>query len=163
MVNGAKKQAWWEQVTNAIGAVDAGGAGGDVIVATIGAGAKNVVVGKDNVQQVTEVLGQPQPDDSTAIAAGLQQLSVALTGLALSETEKARAEARLEMVQEELTRTDGAPDGGLIVKASEWLLQNQPALRAALGAFFALPAVGRALGEAGQGVSAWAAKQFARS
>jgi hypothetical protein len=160
MANGDKKQAWWEQVTNAIGAVDASGAGGDVIVATIGAGAKNVVVGKGNVQQVTEVLGQPQPDDSAQITAGLQQLSTALTRLALSETEKARAEARLEILQEELTKPDGAPDGGMIVKAGDWLLHNLPALSEALGAFFALPAVGRALGDAGSTALNWAMRSF---
>ena len=162
MVNGDKKQAWWEQVTNAIGAVDASGAGGDVIVATIGAGAKNVVVGKGNVQQVTEVLGQPQPDDRSAIAAGLQQLSTALAALSLSETERARGEARLEILQDELTKSDGAPDGGMIVKAGDWLLQNLPALRKALGAFFALPAVRRELGEAGSIALNWARRGIPR-
>ena len=162
MANGDKKQAWWEQVTNAIGAVDASGAGGDVIVATIGAGAKNVVVGKGNVQQVTEVIGQPQPDDRAQIAAGLQQLSAALTALSLAETERARGEARLEILQDELTKSDGAPDGGMIVKAGDWLLQNLPVLSEALGAFFALPAVGRALGEAGSAALNWAMSSFPR-
>ncbi len=162
MAKDDKQQAWWEQVTNAIGAVDASGAGGDVIVATVGAGAKNVVVGKGNVQQVTEVLGQPQPDDRAQIAAGLQQLSAALARLALSETEKARAEARLEILHDELTKPDGAPDGGLIVKAGDWLLQNLPALSEALGAFIALPAVGRALGEAGSTALDWAMRSFPR-
>ena len=162
MVNGDKKQAWWEQVTNAIGAVDASGAGGDVIVATIGAGAKNVVVGKGNVQQVTEASGQPQADDRAQIAAGLQQLSAALTALSLSETERARGEARLEILQDELTKPDGAPDGGMVVKAGDWLLQNLPALSEALGAFIALPAVGRALGEAGAAALNWAMRSFPR-
>ena len=162
MASEDKKQAWWEQVTNAIGAVDASGAGGDVIVATIGAGAKNVVVGKGNVQQVTEVIGQPQPDDRAQIAAGLQQLSAALTALSLAETERARGEARLEILQDELTKSDGAPDGGMIVKAGDWLLQNLPALSEALGAFFALPAVGRALGEAGSAALNWAMSSFPR-
>mgnify|MGYP002377123656 CR=1 FL=1 len=155
------KQAWWEQVTNAIGAVDASGAGGDVIVATVGANAKNVVVGKNNVQQVTEMLGQPQPDDRAEIAAGLEQLNAALARLSLTETEKARAEVRLEILRDELAKADGAPDGDMLVKAGDWLLQNLPALTEALGAFFALPAVGRALGAAGQNAVAWAAKQFA--
>jgi hypothetical protein len=161
VANGDKKQAWWEQVTNAIGAVDAGGAGGDVIVATVGAGAKNVVVGKNNVQQVTEVLGQPQPDDRAEIAAGLDQLNAALARLTLTETEKARAEVRLEILHDELTKSGGAPDGDMLVKAGDWLLQNLPALTEALGAFFALPAVGRALGAAGQNAVAWAVKQLA--
>jgi hypothetical protein len=162
VANGDKKQAWWEQVTNAIGAVDAGGAGGDVIVATIGAGAKNVVVGKNNVQQVTEVLGQPQPDDRAEIAAGLEQLHAALARLTLTETEKARAEVRLEILQDELAKADGAPDGDMLVKAGDWLLQNLPALTEALGAFFALPAVGRALGEAGPTAISWAMRSFPR-
>jgi hypothetical protein len=162
VANDDKKQAWWEQVTNAIGAVDAGGAGGDVIVATVGAGAKNVVVGKNNVQRVTEVLGQPQPDDRAEIAAGLEQLNAALARLTLTETEKARAEVRLEILRDELTNADAAPDGDMLAKAGDWLLQNLPALTEALGAFFALPAVGRALGEAGSTALNWAVRSFPR-
>lgn len=160
MAKNDKHQTWWEQVTNAIGPLDASGAAGDVIVANVGAGARNVVVGKNNVQKVSEVLGPAQPDDAAQIAAGLQQLASALANLALSEPARARAEARVEILQDELTKAGAAPDGGLVVKAGDWLLQNCPALKDALGTFFALPAVGRALGEAGESAVAWAARQF---
>ena len=42
----------------------------------------------------------------------------------------------------------------------DWLLDNLPAIGEALGALFALPAVGRVVGKAGEGAVKWVTQRF---
>ncbi len=154
-------QPWWEQVSNAIGSVDASNAAGDVIIAVVGAGARNVAAGKNITQTVHEVLGPPAPDDSEQVKGGFADLLAALARLPVDAAAAERAKMRIELLQEELTRgADDTPNAGTITSMGDWLLTNLPALSGALGALFALPAAGRAIGRAGEPAVQWVQQRF---
>ncbi len=114
-----KTQPWWEQVSNAIGQVDARNTTGDVIVAVVGVGAKNVAAGKNITQTVTEVLGPPTPDDKKQIEQGFAKLLDALAKLPVDEAAAERAKARIEILQEELAKP--GDDGQTPARSSEWV------------------------------------------
>lgn len=136
--------------------------GGDAVIATVGAGAKNVAVGKTISQQVTEGPAAPTPDDLPLITAALNQVASALTTLALDENRRGRAEQALEDLQTELTKSapEEEPDGKTIVKMGERLLELAPPLIEALAALFATPAVAKVLGKAGAAALTWVKKRF---
>ena len=119
---------------------------GDTITATIGAGAKNVAVGKDIRQTITENYGPPTPDDKPAIEAQLQRVMDALNAATTIDRRKAgRAEGELAALQEELTKTgaDETPNATTITRVGDWLLNNVPEIGQALTELFGMPAVGR--------------------
>jgi hypothetical protein len=156
-----KTQPWWEQVSNAIGTVNASDTKGDVIIAVVGAGAKNVAAGKDITQTVTEVLGPPTPDDRTQIEQGFAVLLDALARLQVDEAAADRAKTRIEILQEELGKTgDDVPSASTVARMGDWLLDNLPAIGEALGTLFALPAVGRVVGKAGEAAVKWVQQRF---
>jgi len=156
-----KTQPWWEQVSNAIGSVDASNAAGDVIVAVVGAGARNVAVGKNITQTVAEVLGPSAPDDAAQVKQGFAALLAALARLPVDAASAERAKMRIELLQEELTRGDAeTPNAGTITSMGDWLLNNLPALAGPLATLFALPAVGRVLGRAGEPAVKWVQQHF---
>ena len=160
-MNTDKPQPWWEQVSNAIGSVDASHAAGDVIIAVVGAGARNVAVGKNITQTVHEVLGPPAPDDSEQVRQGFAALLAALARLPIDAGAAERAKMRIELLQEELTRGDNeTPNAGTITSMGDWLLTNLPTLSSALGALFALPAAGRVLARAGEPAVKWVQQRF---
>lgn len=135
---------------------------GDSIVANIGSGAKNVAVGKNITQTVTEQYGPPQPDDRPAIEAQLQRVIAALNAASIDPRTAGRAEGYIEDLQEELTKTgkDETPDTRTITRAGDWLLDNVPDLTAALGELFGLPAVGRLLSKGGEAALRWVRQRF---
>jgi hypothetical protein len=137
-------------------------AGGDVIIATVGAGAKNIAAGKNITQRVTEGAGAAAPDDQPLIEAALNRVVAALMTLPLDENKRGRAEQTLEDLQAELTKTapEEEPDGKTIVKMGERLLELAPPLIEALAALFATPAVAQVVGKAGEVVRAWVKKRF---
>jgi hypothetical protein len=139
--------------------------GGDSIVANIGSGAKNVAVGKNITQTITEQVGPPQPDDKPAIEAQLQRLLVALNTASIEPRTAGRAEGYIEDLQGELTKTgkDETPDSNTITKASDWLLKNVPELTTALGELFGMPAVGRILAKTGEATIEWVRQRFGRT
>ena len=156
-----KTQPWWEQVSNAIGTVDASNTKGDVIIAVVGAGAKNVAAGKNITQSVTEVLGPPTPDDKKQIEQGFAGLLDALARLQVDEAAVDRAKTRIEILQEELGKTgDDVPSASTVARMGDWLLDNLPAIGEALGTLFALPAVGRVVGKAGEAAVKWVQQRF---
>ncbi len=158
-----KTQPWWEQVSNAIGSVDASHAAGDVIIAVVGAGARNVAAGKNITQTVNEVLGPPAPDDSEQVKQGFAALVAALARLPVDAGAAERAKMRIELLQEELTRRDDeTPNAATITSMGDWLLNNVPALAGALGDLFALPAAGRVLGRAGEPAVKWVQQRFGK-
>lgn len=136
--------------------------GGDKIVATIGAGAKNVAVGKDIRQTVTETYGPPTPDDKPLIQAQFQRILIVLNAVAVDPRTAGKAEANLEMLQDELTKTaaDETPEASAIVRAGDSLLTNVPQLKPALAELFGMPAVGKVLSKAGDAVVAWGKTRF---
>lgn len=161
-VSDNSQQPWWEQVAAGMGDIDASGAGGDVIVANVGPGARNVAVGKNITQQIVEALGEPTPDDRTLIQTHFEQLHALLEQSAADPRTVGRAEANLEMLQAELDKTsdDDAPDAGTITRIGDWLLENVPDIAAALTELFGLPAVGRVLAKAGAAAVTWARTRF---
>jgi hypothetical protein len=156
-----KTQPWWEQASNAVGSLDASNAAGDVIIAFVGAGAKNVAAGKNITQTVTEILGPPTPDDKKQIEQGFAKLLDALAGLQVDEAAADRAKMRIEILQEEVAKADDdVPNAGTIIKMGDWLLNNLPAIGEALGTVFALPAIGRVVGKAGDAAVKWVQQRF---
>jgi hypothetical protein len=164
MMESANVQPWWEQVANSIGKVDASNTTGDVIIVTVGAGAKNVAVGKNITQAVTEVLGPPTPDDKKLIEQQFTQITTAFQGLQskLDPTKAQFAQFQLLLLQGELAKTGEAetPSDSTITKVGNWLLDNLPELGQALGSLFALPAVGRVIGKAGEVAVKWVLQRF---
>lgn len=145
---------WWDQIQ----------AGGDVIIATIGAGASNVAVGKGITQQIYQLVGPPTPDDRKAIGEKLDGIEAALAAqLAGDDAAKAEmAKFQLQLLRGELTKTgeNETPSAGAITLAGNWLLDNTPSLIEALTSLFATPAVGRVLGKAGEAAITWARERL---
>ena len=135
---------------------------GDVITANIGAGAKNIAVGKDIRQTITETYGPPTPDDKQIIEAQFQRILDALNATTIDPRTAGRAESNLEVLQAELTKTgeDETPNASTITRVGDWLLDNVSELTQALAELFGLPAVGRVLGKAGESAVAWWRQRF---
>ncbi|MCL5999662.1 MAG: hypothetical protein M1546_26910, partial [Chloroflexi bacterium] len=152
--------AWWDHLPAQ--AQDAA-VTGDVIVATIGAGATGVAVGKHISQHVQVSLGPATPSDPQLIEQAFQQVSTALESAPLDATVRSMAGFQLGLLKGELLKpSDGAaPSANTITQVGAWLLQQAPALRPALGDLFGLPASGRVLARAGDAAVAWAQQAFA--
>lgn len=131
-------------------------AGGDVIIATVGAGAKNVAIGKE-IQQTINELGAPTPADRQTIEQHFVQLLAQLNKANLEPRIAGRTEANLEMLKEELSKTaeQETPNAGTITRIGDWLLDNVPELAQAVTELFGLPAVAKVLGKAGEAAVQW--------
>lgn len=154
---------WWEQlpnVSNSIAGLDLSEVKGSVIVANVGPGSRNVAIGENITQIVTETLGEPQADDRARIEAQMAQLVERVNLAALEPRTAGKAEARLEDLETELTRQDEKPDASQIIRIGDWLLENVPEISHALGELFGIPAVGRVLAKAGGAAVEWARKTF---
>ena len=145
---------WWDQLAAGPADFDIGG---DVIIANIGAGARNVAVGKNIQQTVYETVGEPMPDDKTVIQ---EQLAAFRRSLAASQLQA--AQFPIQMLETELTKTgdDETPSGSVIMQAGDFLIDNLPDIAEALATLFAAPAVGRVLGKAGQETVNWLRERF---
>lgn len=131
-------------------------AGGDVIVATVGVGAKGVAIGK-NIQQTINELGAPTPADRQTIEQHFAQILAQLNKADLEPRIAGRAEANLEMLKEELSKTaeQETPTASTITRIGDWLLDNVPELAQAVTELFGLPAVAKVLGKAGEAAVDW--------
>jgi hypothetical protein len=158
----SKKPAWWDQLPDQLGSFETGDIGGSVIIGTVGAGAKNVAIGQNITQIISESLGPHTPDDRAIIAAQVQRVIAALDATAIEPRTLGRAEANLETLQNELTKTgDGEqPDANTITRVGDWLLDNVPELVQILSELFGLPAVGRVLSKAGEEAIQWVRQRF---
>jgi hypothetical protein len=151
-------EPWWSQLP---GGDAATAAGGDVIIATIGAGATGVAVGKNISQQIQTTLGPATPSDPQLIEQAVQQVSDALKDAALDGAIKPVADFQLGLLKGELLKTEGAlPSANTITGVGGWLLQQAPVLRPALAGLFGLPATGRVLIRAGDAAVTWAKQTF---
>lgn len=148
------ESAWWDQVPPQ--------AGGDVIIATIGAGARGVAVGKNISQNLQAALGPATPSDPQLIGQALQHVNDALAGMVLDAAIKGIATFQLNLLKGELSKTESepAPSASTITQVGDWLLQQTSALRPALADLFALPAAGRAVARAGDSAVAWVRQTF---
>jgi hypothetical protein len=145
---------WWQQIR----------AAGDVIIASVGAGASNVAVGKGITQQVTQLLGPPAPDDRQIILQKLSEIDAALAAQP-SVADAGRLEVaklQLQLLRGELAKTaEGeTPSASAITLAGSWLLDNLPSMRSALAHLFATPAAGRVLAKAGEDAVTWAKERL---
>jgi hypothetical protein len=129
------------------------GAAGDVIVANIGPGARQVAVGKDIRQG-----DAPGPADADDLAARFDQLEAALAALRPQLGSAAEMAAfQLRLLRGELTKDESStPSAAAITAVGGWLLANVPQLAGALAALLAAPAARRALARAGPEAVAWA-------
>lgn len=159
-----KETPWWQQLPETAPKIETGKTKGDVIIATVGAGAKNVAVGKNIHQVITEVLGTPQPDDKTIIEAQLAQVKSTLQSLQGKADAMLlqMADFQLKLLTSELTKTaEGeTPSASTITQVGDWLLDNLPSIAETLTSLFATPAVGRVIGKAGEAVVDWIKKRF---
>ena len=151
------RQPWWRELSLAGGEVYTG----DIIIAEVGAGARGVVVGKNQqvTQSIYEIVGEPQPDDRELIEDALSALRTALQapGQKIDPAQAAMAEFQLELLGGELTKTEEGelPSANTIMRVGEWLLEHVPSIGAGLTRLFDTPAVARVLAKAGDGLVGW--------
>jgi hypothetical protein len=151
-----ERQAWWDQIPVH--------AGGDVIVGTVGAGSTGVAIGKNIAQTVTQVLGEPTPDDRQVIEQQFAQVRAALhqAGGQLDPATANMAQFQVNLLQGELTKTEPGevPSASTITQVGDWLLDNVPQIAEALVSLFATPAVGKVVGLAGELAVTWVKARF---
>lgn len=147
---------WWTQLKGLN--IDTGG--GDLIITTIGDGARNVAAGKNIQQQITEVLGEPTSDDAEIIANQFAALESTVS--TLDEQMRSFVEMQVGLLKSEFSKVekDETPSDTTITQVGDWLLDNAPALVEELTTLFGLPAVGKVLGKAGETAIDWARKKF---
>lgn len=162
-------KAWWEQLgedqdPTGIGAVDTSGVTGDVIIGIVGAGASDVVVGKNITQRIYNLVGAPTPDDKELIAQKFAEIEAALDAQkgTLDAGKVQTAEGYLQLLRGELMKTGEAeiPSASTITLVGNWLLDNVPPIIEALASLFATPAVGRVVGKAGEVAASWVKQRF---
>ena len=155
---------WWENLPATTGDFSAHDIDGDVIIATVGDGAKNVAVGKHITQIVQEVLGEAAPDDRQIIERQLAQVKAVLKEIQgqVDSVTWVRAEDRVPILAGELTKTEEneTPSSSTIITVGDWLLDNVPEIAEALTSLFATPAVGRVVGKAGEAAVNWVKQRF---
>jgi hypothetical protein len=158
------KPNWWDNLPDTIGDFSADDIGGDVIIATVGDGAKNVAVGKKITQIVQETLGKATPNDGQIIAQQLAQVKAVLREIQgqVDPVTWVRAEDRVPILEGELTKTKETetPSSSTIITVGDWLLDNVPEIAEALTSLFATPAVGRVVGKAGEAAVNWVKQRF---
>jgi hypothetical protein len=133
---------------------------GDVIIATIGAGARNVAVGKNITQQSTE----DALADRRLIEQRLAGIEGALQRLKskLNPPLTAMAAFQLKLLRGELTKTGAgeSPSASTIVEVGDWLLENIPEIRPLLADLFSTPAGQTVLARTGERGMNWAGERF---
>jgi hypothetical protein len=158
------ERPWWDQLPTPAPKIETRKTKGDVIIATVGSGARNVAVGKNIHQVITEILGEPQPDDKTVIKSQLTQVKStldSLNGIADAMTLQ-MADFQLKLLGAELTKTgeEETPSASTITQVGDWLLDSLPQIAEILTSLFATPAVGRVVGKAGEVAVAWVKTRF---
>ncbi len=155
----SKDDAWWENLPAHVG--------GDIIIGEIGAGAKGAAIGKNIQQTITEILGEPTPQDKAVIEERIAELGESVAGLKsqLDESTARMAEFQLKLLEGELTKTeeDEQPSASTITQVGDWLLDNVPDIAEAVAGLFATPAVGKVVGKAGEAAVTWVRKRFSKS
>jgi hypothetical protein len=157
---------WWDSLPETIGDFQAGDIDGDVIIASVGAGAQNVAIGKNITQAVYETLGEPTPDDRQTIEEGLARVKAALAEVEgeIGESAVKMAGGMLAQIKNELLKTgeDETPNAAIITQMGDLLLDSVPQITEALAGLFATPAVGRVMGKAGETAITWVRRRFGR-
>jgi hypothetical protein len=133
------------------------GAGGDMIIADVGAGAQNVAVGK-NISQHNA--GAPA-DERAEVESALAALEAALRGLDGAAPLLSVLPLQIGLLRGELTKTPpDTPSASTLTQVGDWLIAALPASTPALARLFAAPAARRALERAGPQAVAWAGSRI---
>lgn len=129
--------------------------GGDIIEGHVGSG-ENIAIGK-NITLIKQTLGQPRPGDTEEVAKAIQGLREEFQKLIpqLNERQRYLAEDKIDIIEAQLQKKDGAPSGDLIRSAGDWLIDNIPTIGGALLSAFIPDPVGRVLVTAGTATIAW--------
>jgi CHAT domain-containing protein len=163
-MSSTRERYWWENLPDTIGDFQAGDIGGDVIIASVGAGAQNVAIGKNITQTIYETLGEPTPDDRGIIEEGLVVVRAALADIKseIGESAAKMAGGLLTQIETELLKTgkDETPNAVIMTQMGDLLLDSVPQIADALAGLFATPAVGRVVGKAGETAVAWVRQRF---
>ena len=158
---------WWDSLPEAIVDFQAGDIDGDVVIASVGAGAQNVAIGKNITQAIYETMGEPTPDDGQIIQDGLAQVESALAEAEgqIGASAAKMAGGILAQIENELLKTgeDESPNAAIITQMGDLLLDSVPRITDALANLFATPAVGRVMGKAGETAVTWARRRFGSS
>ena len=151
-----ESQAWWDKIPAQ--------AGGDVIIGTVGAGARGVAVGKNITQTLYDMLGEPLPGDKQIIDQRMAAVTAALGQMQaqLDANTAKMAEFQLKLLHGELAKTEKEekPSASTITQVGDWLLDNVPEIAQALTSLFATPAVGKVVGMAGEVAVKWVKQRF---
>jgi hypothetical protein len=130
---------------------------GDVIIATIGAAAQHVAVGK-GITQISGALASsssaPQRNALLAAWAGLRPTLAAPTAQL--------AEFQIELLAAELERldADAAPSSNTVIRCAHWLLANLPQLTEPLVVLLSSPPVVAALSRTSADYAIWLAQNL---
>jgi hypothetical protein len=137
---------------------------GDVIMAEVGAGAKNVAVGKNVAQANVDVSGRPASDDAQVIEHHFKRLAEALDQARgqVDASAMAVADFQMKLLRGELgkTKENDVPSATAILQVGDWLLTNLPQIKPALTALFTAPAVSRVMAKAGSDAVSWTKAKF---
>lgn len=158
------EQNWWDKLPNTIGDFGARDISGDVVIASVGDDAQNVLIGKAIAQTVLTALGEPTADDKQIIQ---EQFSEVRGTLKQAEPEigksaETMAQGLLTQLETELVKTgeDETPNASTITQIGDLLLDSVPQVAEVLASLFATPAVGRVVGKAGEAALSWVKKRF---
>ncbi len=139
-------------------------AGGDTIVANIGAGAQGIAVGKHIQQIITSGAEVDLDADRRAIEALLARLERDLSNgtSRIDGATVTMATFQLRLLAGELDKigTRATPSASTISQVGDWLVDNVPPLQDALAALFTAPAVLRVLHQADPPLDAWLQRRF---
>ena len=155
-----------DEAASLLGAVGLPGvptAGGDIIMATIGAGAQGVAVGK-HIQQTISATDPPESDERATLGALLTGLEQTLAVSQFDGTIQAMASFQLRLLTSELRKdpAGAVPSASTIQQVTDWLIQNVPTLAPSLNSFFRTPAVLRVLRRTDTPLDSWLEQRFGR-
>jgi hypothetical protein len=158
------QQNWWDNLPDTIGDFSARDIGGDVVIASVGDGAQNVLIGKSITQTVLTALGEPTADDKQIIQDQFAEVRDTLkqTEPEIGKSAETMAQGLLNQMEAELVKTgeDEIPNAGTITQIGDLLLDSVPQVAEALTSLFATPAVGRVVGKAGEAALKWVKTRF---
>jgi hypothetical protein len=139
-------------------------AGGDTIVAQIGAGAQGIAVGKHIRQTIGAGATADLETDRREIEALLARLERDLSNASgrIDGAVSTMAAFQLRLLTGELGKIGAraTPSASTISQVGDWLADNVPPLQDALVALFTAPAVLRVLRQADTSLDAWLQRRF---
>jgi hypothetical protein len=160
------EQNWWDNLPDTIGDFGARDIGGDVVIASVGDGAQNVLIGKSITQTVLTALGEPTADDKQIIQDQFAEVrdTLKLAEPEIGESAETMAQGLLNQMETELVKTgeDETPNAGTITQMGDLLLDSVPQIAETLASLFATPAVGRVVGKAGEAAVGWVKTRFGK-